>query len=162
MAKMDNRTVKKRAQEKKNTTKDEVPEKKKAFIECLTQKYSVYHSCRAVGIGRSTAYQWRKDDKQFASDWEAALDDAVDALESSLYERAIKSDTTAAIFLLKGAKPDKYRERHESTQTNFDFNNADLSLLNDYELERLIAGDDPRSIFAAASKRRTREKAKAG
>jgi hypothetical protein len=39
----------------------------------------------------------------------------VDALETSLYERAMRSDTVAAIFLLKGARPHVYRDRHEVT-----------------------------------------------
>lgn len=161
MPKSDNRTVKKKSDGKQAVT-DKSADKKKAFLEALCEKYSVYHSCKTVSIARSTAYEWRKTDTQFADDWDAAIDNAVDALEASLYERAKSSDTTAAIFLLKGAKPEKYRERYESSQSNFEYAAEDLDQLNDYELERLIAGDDPRSVFAAARKRIIKEKAKTG
>lgn len=87
--------------------------KKADFIVELTATYSVYHASKKAGIGRRTAYTWRKLDPEFARQWDEALEDSIDALEKSLYERALVKDTLAAIFLLKGAKPEKYRERHE-------------------------------------------------
>lgn len=51
-----------------------------------------------------------------------AREDAVEALEDSLYERGLAGDNVAAIFWLKGAKPEKYREqvavRHGGDPTN--------------------------------------------
>ena len=87
--------------------------KKTDFVQELTKTYSVYHACQRAGIGRRTAYTWRKQDEEFSRQWDEALEDSIDALEKSLYERALVKDTLAAIFLLKGAKPEKYRERHE-------------------------------------------------
>lgn len=90
-------------------------EKRDAFIVALQEKGSVYHASQAVGIARCTAYQWRKRFPGFAKDWDAAIEDAADTLEASLYERGMIKDTTAAIFWLKGHRPEKYREttRHE-------------------------------------------------
>lgn len=100
-------------------------------------------------------------------------------LERLLHECWTPAERRACIKkLAKDAKSQDFKERHEARklllayafgrpketqdQDVFDFNNADLSQLNDYELERLIAGDSPRPVFAAASARIAREKAKAG
>ena len=93
------------------------PARKKAFLEELRQKYSVYHACKAAGIGRTTVYAWRQDDEEFAKAWDAALADAADVLEASAYQRALEGDTTLTIFLLKGAMPDKYKERTSTELT---------------------------------------------
>lgn len=85
--------------------------RKKAFLEELRQRYSVYHACKEAGIGRTTVYAWRQDDDEFAKAWDAALADAVDVLEASAYQRALEGDTALTKFLLKGALPDKYKER---------------------------------------------------
>jgi len=41
--------------------------------------------------------------------------EAGDALEDKLNELAFEGNVTAAIFLLKGLRPEKYRERYEHT-----------------------------------------------
>ena len=91
--------------------------RKKAFLEELRQRYSVYHACKEAGIGRTTVYAWRQEDEKFAKAWDAALADAADVLEASAYQRALEGDTTLTIFLLKGAKPDKYKERTSTELT---------------------------------------------
>jgi hypothetical protein len=91
--------------------------KKRAFLAELRQRYSVYHACLAAGIGRTTVYAWRQEDEEFAMAWDAALEDAADVLEASAYQRALEGDTTLTIFLLKGALPDKYRERTSTELT---------------------------------------------
>ena len=107
------------ARTRKRTAKNpnDRPARKKAFLEELRQKYSVYHACKAAGIGRTTVYAWRQDDAEFAKAWDAALADAADVLEASAYQRALEGDTTLTIFLLKGAKPDKYKERTSTELT---------------------------------------------
>lgn len=90
-------------------------EKKAAFLQALEGSLNVGHAARLALIGRRTAYTWREEDEAFAAAWDAALETAIDALEQTLYERAMRSDTVAAIFLLKGNRGGKYRERHELT-----------------------------------------------
>lgn len=87
--------------------------KRAAFIVALREKGSVYHGAKTAGVGRNTVYTWRKRYPGFAKEWDAAIEDAADELEASLYERGMTKDTTAAIFWLKGHRPEKYRERHE-------------------------------------------------
>lgn len=86
-------------------------DKKGAFIEALRDELSIYAAAKVVGVGRATVYRWRDADPAFDAAIAASQADAIDTLEQSLFRRAKKSDTTAAIFLLKSWRPDKYRER---------------------------------------------------
>lgn len=105
-------------------------EKKAAFLEALAAKGSATHAAHAAGIGRRTAYDWKVADEEFAAEWKASIDSAIEELERALYERGkgwreqeigedgipfdvgpVKYDTTAAIFWLKGHAPEKYKER---------------------------------------------------
>jgi hypothetical protein len=91
------------------------PTKKALFLEELRKHGTVYHAAQAADVGRRTVYQWREKDAEFAAAWSDAHEDALDALEESLYRRGITRDTTAAIFLLKGNRPEKFHDRHAFT-----------------------------------------------
>jgi predicted DNA-binding antitoxin AbrB/MazE fold protein len=67
-------------------------------------------ACEVVGINRSTAYEARKKDPEFAKAWDALESETTKLLEETLYERALNGDTTAAIFMLKARRPAVYRE----------------------------------------------------
>jgi len=90
--------------------RDKRDSRKKRFIAALTVQGTVYHAAQAAGISRQTAYRWRDDDHEFASLWDEAKDNAVDAVESSLYQKALSGDTIAMIFYLKAHRP-IYRDR---------------------------------------------------
>lgn len=107
------------------------PEKEIAFCAALAATCSVTRACEAVGIGRRTAYEWRAAYPDFAQQWEDAKALGAEALEDEAVRRAHegweepvfylgvatgtirKYDSTMLIFLLKGAMPDKYRERQD-------------------------------------------------
>jgi hypothetical protein len=105
---------------------------KKRFLVGLVKKASVYHAAKFAGICRMTAYRWRKDDDEFAKSWDSALEDAIDTVETSLYERALAGDTTATIFFLKGNRA-KYRDR-----VTIDVNKLDADI--ERELAIIAAG----------------------
>ena len=67
--------------------------------------------CRAAGItDRHLVYDLRKSDPNFAR----AMDDAYEEAADRLERRALKSSEPALkIFMLKGMRPEKYRERFE-------------------------------------------------
>lgn len=78
------------------------------FIETLRKSCNVSASCRAAGIGRATAYQWKRSEPAFADEWKDAEDDAVDALEQAAWDRAVDGSDRMMEILLKGHRPEKY------------------------------------------------------
>lgn len=87
-------------------------------------------AAKAAGVSRSNAYAHKEADEEFAKQWVDAIEEAADLLEREAISRAysgtlrpiyhngkkagterVYSDTLL-IFLLKGARPGKYRENH--------------------------------------------------
>jgi hypothetical protein len=109
------------------------PKKRSAFIDALRQCGNVQEACESSGVPRRTAYNWRDADADFAAAWEGAVEEAADRMEREAFRRAVEGTNkpvyqqgrqvgeireysdTLLIFLLKGAKPEKYRERQELT-----------------------------------------------
>ena len=89
---------------------DKRDSRKKRFIEALTLKGTVYHAAQAAGVSRQTAYRWRHEDSDFADQWEEAFENAVDAVENTIYQQAVGGNTLAGIFYLKAHRP-IYRDR---------------------------------------------------
>ena len=90
--------------------RDRRDSQKKRFIETLAAQGTVSHAAQAAGVSRNTAYRWRQDDHEFASLWDEAHENAVDAVESVLYQSALRGNTLAIIFYLKAQRP-IYRDR---------------------------------------------------
>ncbi len=107
---------------------------KKRFIDALTVQGTVYHAAQAAGVSRWTAYRWRQDDLAFASLWDEAIENAVDAVENVIYQRALGGDVIAAIFYLKAQRP-KFRDR-------LNFNVEQLHSEIEEAIERLRANPD--------------------
>jgi hypothetical protein len=61
----------------------------KTFIESLLKDSNVSLACEVAGIGRTTAYNWRNEDKEFATDWDDAIERARDIARQSIYARGI-------------------------------------------------------------------------
>ncbi|SDH23427.1 helix-turn-helix domain-containing protein [Propionivibrio dicarboxylicus] len=112
------------------------PERKVAFCAALVASGgNVSRACEAVNISRQTAYDWRDEDPAFAKEWDRAKSLGLDTLEDEAVRRAFEgvdkpivhqgviTDTvkdysdTLMIFLLKGGKPEKYRERVDQNIT---------------------------------------------
>jgi len=108
------------------------------FIARLRESGNVKVACAAARISRWTAYRNREADADFAQQWTDALEDAADVMEKEAWRRAVKGvekpvfgrvfdeevGTTTGIvgverqysdvlliFLLKGARPDKFKDR---------------------------------------------------
>lgn len=114
---------------------------RKAFCDVLAVTDNVSMAAAAVGISTSTAYEHRKTDPVFAAMWAEAQALAADSLEYALRRRAMEGvrealwykgepiiDPTTGqqaykvtypeashMFLLRGAKPEKYRDRQDVT-----------------------------------------------
>lgn len=112
-----------------------------AFLQNLAITGNVTVACSHSKVSRKHAYAERNSNADFAQQWEEALDQAADLLEEEARRRAYdgvdepvygsgghgvgtvqvgtvtKYSDTLLIFLLKGVRPDKYRERKEVTHS---------------------------------------------
>ena len=110
-------------------------EKKGQFLAILRGCANVSHAAESVGLSRTCVYQVRAEEPEFAAAWDAAVESSLDDIESALRRRAVEGvdrpvfyrgevcghvkefSDTAAIFLLKGRRPDVFRDRSESSVT---------------------------------------------
>jgi hypothetical protein len=85
------------------------------FLQALRQTPSIKHACKAAGIVRTTAYKHRKEDQDFAAQWEDAIQASVDELEHKAFQLALAGDSNLITFMLRCHKPEVYRDtqRHE-------------------------------------------------
>lgn len=109
----------------------------KAFLSRLRQTGIVSRAAEAAGIERPTAYRLRDAHEDFRAEWDEALEEAADAMEVEAQRRAVEGlvrkkfakdgvplidpetgqqyvereySDTLLIFLLKGARPEKFRD----------------------------------------------------
>ena len=150
-----------------STPKKRRPAKwEKAFITALAEFGVVSHACAAAKIDRSTAYLQRKKYEDFAEAWKEALEIAADALELEARRRAYegveepvygrgsgpnagtvkvgairKYSDTLMMFLLKGSRPEKFRERFDHSLHGPDGGAIPLQMFEN-DLKRAYGDDD--------------------
>jgi len=90
--------------------RDRRDRQKKRFLAALTAQGTVFHAAQAAGIWRQTAYRWYREDPDFAEQWDEAHENAVDVVESTIYQQAVGGNTLAGFFYLKAHRP-IYRDR---------------------------------------------------
>ena len=105
--------------------------KKRALLTAYAECGNIRLAASIAGIDRRTHYRWTKSDDAYAADLTIAKDQAVDRLEQEAWRRGregvqrpvyqggklvgyeqVYSDVLL-IFLLKGARPEVYRERFD-------------------------------------------------
>lgn len=104
-----------------------------AFLAALSRCPVITRAAQQVGIGREVHYDWLHGDPTYRPRYEAAMIAAGDALEEKAMEWALdgwlepvfhegkivghiqKIDTRHTRDMLRAAKPEKYRQRHELT-----------------------------------------------
>jgi hypothetical protein len=104
--------------------------KKVAFLNAYARTCNVTAAADVAGIERRSHYNWLKADPEYVKAYEAAQEEAVQLLEDEAVRRAYvgvdkpvtvagrrevvkEYSDTLLIFLLKGARPAKYRERFD-------------------------------------------------
>lgn len=86
------------------------------MLEALQSTLSnVTASCKKVGIGRTTYYDWLQSDPAFAHEVEMIKEMRVDYIEAKLMQGIDTGNMTGIIFALKSLKPDVYSERLQVT-----------------------------------------------
>ena len=106
-----------------------------AFFAALALTGNVSAACDAADITRATAYKRRKGSAGFRERWEEAREEAADLLEAEAVRRAVEGverpvfyqgkqcgvipeySDTLLIFLLKAARPEKYRDNYRPGRT---------------------------------------------
>jgi hypothetical protein len=87
--------------------------KRGRFLEVLAGGGSVTAGAAAIAVSRTALYNLRASDDSFAAEWDAAIEAGTDALEDEAVKRAKESSDTLLIFLLKGRRPQKFKDKVE-------------------------------------------------
>lgn len=136
------------------------PEKRDQFLETLAKTCNITAACKAAGIARQTAYNWRNEDDAFAQAWAEAIDEATDALEAEARRRAIDGVEKPITYqgnitgtyveysdkmlelLLRAHRPEKFSERvrNEHTGANGGPIQLERAVSDADEFTRRIAG----------------------
>lgn len=109
--------------------------KKRAFLAAHSEVGNITQAAEIAGIDRRTHYDWMESDPVYVEAFRDAEMQAADRLEAEARRRAVegvdepvfyggkpcgtirKYSDTLLIFLLKGALPEKYRERTSTELT---------------------------------------------
>lgn len=105
-----------------------------AFLDALAKTGNISKSAKAARISRKRVYELRDAAPDFAEAWNEALETAVDTLEAEAWRRAARGvrkpagwyqgvpggyiqeySDTLLMFLLKGNRPEKYRDNLDIT-----------------------------------------------
>lgn len=110
------------------------------FLDALTDGASINAAARAAGVHPTLVYKRRREDEAFRRAWHAAANLSTPLLEQEAQRRAFhgvdkpiyqkgelvgyerRYSDTLLIFLLKGRRPDKYRDGHDDGARNVQIN----------------------------------------
>jgi len=95
-------------------------EKKARFLKTLRETGVVSQACDAADLGRTTAYEWRDSDEEFAQQWDEALSACIEDAEAEAWKRGRLKSDLLLMFMLKAHKPELYRETTRVEQTGAD------------------------------------------
>ncbi len=141
--------------------------KKKAFLAAFRATGNVRLACEAAEVGRSSHYRWLEADAAYEEAFDLAKEDAADILEAEATRRAVEGveeptgwykgepggfirrySDTLLIFLLKGLRPEVYRERVEVRGL---LAKLDLNLLPNHLIARIAAGEHIEAVLASGA-----------
>jgi hypothetical protein len=109
---------------------EELPDlRQRLYLEALAEIPRLGRAAKKAGVSGIQAMAWRRKDQVFAQAFEVAYRMGLERAEGELWRRGIEGvekpvyqqgklvgtvrefDTTAAMFMLRGAMPEKYREK---------------------------------------------------
>ncbi len=141
--------------------------KKRAYLIAFAETGNKVQAAKAAGVSHATVYSppW-KQDEAFQEELVVAKELAADLLEGEAFKRAAfgvrkpagwykgrpggyvrEYSDILAIFLLKGLRPEKYRDRVEMRGA---LAHVDISQLPDHLLQRVADGEHILSVLASA------------
>lgn len=107
------------------------PDWRAKFLKELARGGLVLPACDIAGVSKSTVYELRKSDPEFAAAWDDSLERSADVLEAEARRRAVEGvvkpiyqggelvgtervySDTLLVVLLRGRRPEIYSERHK-------------------------------------------------
>ena len=122
-------------------------ERRRLFLRAFALRGIVLDGCKAAGVSRSAVEHWRESSEWFDTLYSIAIEEAADRIEAEAFRRAVEGYDEPVIYqgmtttvvdpvtgeekqlvvrkysdalmqtLLKGARPDKYRENHKVEHT---------------------------------------------
>jgi len=113
-------------------------ERKRTFLEHLRETANVTESAQVAGVSRTAMYERRAIDPELSKAWDDAIEQATDALEKEARRRALDGvdkpvhfqgkrvdlikeySDPLLMFMLRGHRPHKYRERVVETPKQID------------------------------------------
>ena len=96
-----------------NPTNPTVIKKEQCINLFFSKTGNISELCKAMGIHRSTFYEWINTDKDFKEKIEAEKESLIDFAESKLFNLMNEKNITAIIFFLKSKGKERgYWEKH--------------------------------------------------
>jgi hypothetical protein len=114
---------------------------KPTFLKVLAEGSSVEMACRAAGTTRHTATKQRKADKEFADQWDQAMEAGTDILEQVAMHRAKDYSDQMLMFLLKARRPAIYGDRQRLEHVRIDYTDAQQEL--EVMARKILDEDEP-------------------
>lgn len=131
----------------------------RAFLEAYRTCGNISFAASQVGIHRKQHYRWTQADPEYAAAWREAQEDAADHLEKEAWRRAVEGvpepvyqqgrqvgevrrfSDHLLMFLLKGVRPEKFRDtfKAELKVDNERAADPELDNLSDEDIQTLYA-----------------------
>ena len=149
--------------------------KKFAFLKAFSESGNVLQACKSAEVGRTSHYNWLHSDPDYVVAFEVAKQDAIDVLEAEAQRRAVDGmreyqyhcgkpvvdqdgnhvykqtySDLLLIFLLKGLRPEKYRERYDVS------GDMELRMGDHRKMLDQVTGDDELKGLMRATQARMR------
>lgn len=139
---------------------------KQPFLEAISRGLCVREACRIAGITPGPVYHQRNTDEEFQKEWDRVADLGTELLEQEAQRRAFHGtekpvfykgeqcgviqeySDTLLMFVLRGRKPEMYRDKDRSGDTNVNVNvSAQANAMAASAIREMIAdGTIPRLI----------------
>lgn len=113
---------------------------KPTFLAAYAARGTVAAAAEVAGINRSTPYEARETDAEFAAAWDAIETDTVALLEKTGMERALDGSDRLIEFFLRALRPGTYSARVDVKHGGTVHHQVDEAL--DDEIERFLAAND--------------------
>lgn len=111
---------------------------KKKFLAALAAGMSPGCAAKECEISRTTAYNWKRDDEEFATLWVDAVETSLDRLETVMYQVALTPEgQKEREFQLRHRRPGTYHNMQENLLTADTQNNYFLNITLQEQLETL-------------------------